>query len=104
MSNWGPTSWIASIRIVSPVNSSSGWRSWDIKSRSNPSRTLCDRDFMAVSGRLMRPAGHRLAVALFVMMGYRYATKGRKFMPSGLLALDSLVVLGVMILVMDGAV
>lgn len=52
----------------------------------------------------MRPAGHRLAVALFVMMGYRYATKGRKFMPSGLLALDSLVVLGVMILVMDWAV
>lgn len=52
----------------------------------------------------MRPAGHRLAVVLFVMMGYRYATKGRKFMPSGLLALDSLVVLGVMILVMDWAV
>jgi hypothetical protein len=50
------------------------------------------------------PLGLTLAVVPFVMMGYRYATKGRKFMPSGLLALDSLVVLGVMILVMDWAV
>jgi uncharacterized membrane protein (UPF0136 family) len=47
------------------------------------------------------PLGLTLAIILFVMMGYRYATKGRKFMPSGLLALVSLVVLGVMILMID---
>src|SRR5262245_36159359 len=45
MSNWGPTSWIASIRIVSLVNSSSGWRNSDIKSRSSPGRRPRDRDF-----------------------------------------------------------
>jgi Transmembrane proteins 14C len=70
----------------------------------NPGPSTSRTNSPTVSGRLMRPAGHRLAVVLFVMMGYRYATKGRKFMPSGLLALDSLVVLGVMILVMDWAV
>ena len=37
----------------------------------------------------------------FVLFGYRYAVKTRKFMPSGLLAIVSLVVLAVMFLVMD---
>jgi uncharacterized membrane protein (UPF0136 family) len=50
------------------------------------------------------PLGLTLAIVLFVMMGYRYATKGRKFMPSGLLALVSLVVLGVMILMIDWSI
>jgi uncharacterized membrane protein (UPF0136 family) len=48
--------------------------------------------------------GLALAIVLFVIMGYRYATKGRKFMPSGLLTLISLVVLGVMVLVIDWTV
>ena len=36
-----------------------------------------------------------------MLFGYRYAVKTRKFMPSGLLAIVSLVVLAVMCLVMD---
>jgi uncharacterized membrane protein (UPF0136 family) len=47
------------------------------------------------------PLGLLLAVVLLLLFGYRYAVKTRKFMPSGLLAVISLVVLGVMFLVMD---
>ncbi len=47
------------------------------------------------------PLGMALAIALFLLFGYRYAAKNRKFMPSGLLAIVSLIVLGVMIVVMD---
>jgi uncharacterized membrane protein (UPF0136 family) len=47
------------------------------------------------------PLGLILSIALFVLFGYRYAVKTRKFMPSGLLAVASLVVLAVMFLVMD---
>lgn len=47
------------------------------------------------------PLGMLLAVCLFVLFGYRYAVKTGKFMPSGLLAVISLVVLGVMILTID---
>jgi uncharacterized membrane protein (UPF0136 family) len=39
------------------------------------------------------PLGVLLAAALFVLFGYRYAVRNRKFMPSGLLAVVSLVVL-----------
>jgi len=45
--------------------------------------------------------GLLLSVSLFVLFGYRYAAKTRKFMPSGLLAVASLVVIAVMFLVMD---
>jgi uncharacterized membrane protein (UPF0136 family) len=45
--------------------------------------------------------GLTLATVLFVVMGYRYATKGRRFMPSGLIAVASLVVIAVMFLVWD---
>jgi uncharacterized membrane protein (UPF0136 family) len=47
------------------------------------------------------PLGLILSISLFVLFGYRYAVKTRKFMPAGLLAIVSLVVLGVMFLVMD---
>jgi uncharacterized membrane protein (UPF0136 family) len=47
------------------------------------------------------PLGMLLSIALFVVFGYRYAVKTRKFMPSGLLAVASLVVLAVMFFVMD---
>jgi uncharacterized membrane protein (UPF0136 family) len=47
------------------------------------------------------PLGLVLSISLFVLFGYRYAAKTRKFMPSGLLAVASLVVLAVMFLVMD---
>ena len=46
-------------------------------------------------------SGLILSISLFVLFGYRYAVKTRKFMPSGLLAVASLVVLAVMFLVMD---
>jgi uncharacterized membrane protein (UPF0136 family) len=45
--------------------------------------------------------GLLLAIVLFLFFGYRYAARTRKFMPSGLLAVLSLVVLAVMFLVMD---
>ena len=47
------------------------------------------------------PLGLLLSIVLFLLFGYRYAVKTRKFMPSGLLAVVSLVVLAVMFLVMD---
>src|SRR5437764_11109973 len=47
------------------------------------------------------PLGLLLASILLVLFGYRYAVKTGKFMPSGLLAVLSLVVLAVMCLVMD---
>jgi uncharacterized membrane protein (UPF0136 family) len=48
------------------------------------------------------PLGLILSISLFLLFGYRYAVKTRKFMPSGLLALVSLVVLAVMIMIMNG--
>lgn len=45
--------------------------------------------------------GMLLAISLFVLFGYRYAIRNRKFMPSGMLAVVSLIVLGVMIVVID---
>jgi uncharacterized membrane protein (UPF0136 family) len=47
------------------------------------------------------PLGALLAMVLFVLFGYRYALRNKKFMPSGLLAVVSLVVLAVMMLVAD---
>jgi uncharacterized membrane protein (UPF0136 family) len=47
------------------------------------------------------PLGLLLAIVLFVLFAYRYAAKTGKFMPSGLLAVLSLIVLAVMFLVMD---
>ncbi len=51
--------------------------------------------------RLGVALGLLLSITLFVLFGYRYAVKTRKFMPSGLLAIASLIVLAVMFLVMD---
>ena len=45
------------------------------------------------------PLGMALAIVLFLFFGYRFALRGRKFMPTGLLAVLSLVVLAIMILV-----
>jgi uncharacterized membrane protein (UPF0136 family) len=53
------------------------------------------------SNRWGVPLGLILSISLFVLFGYRYAAKTRKFMPSGLLAVASLVVIAVMFLVMD---
>ncbi|MDR3636843.1 MAG: TMEM14 family protein [Isosphaeraceae bacterium] len=47
------------------------------------------------------PLGLTLALCLFVLFGYRYSIRNRKFMPSGLLALVSLVMIGTMVVVMD---
>jgi uncharacterized membrane protein (UPF0136 family) len=43
-----------------------------------------------------RPLGLLLAVVLFVFFGYRFALRGRVFMPNGLMAVVSLVVLMVL--------
>jgi uncharacterized membrane protein (UPF0136 family) len=53
------------------------------------------------NGRWGTPLGMILSIVLFILFGYRYANKTRKFMPSGLLAVVSLVVLAVMFLIMD---
>jgi uncharacterized membrane protein (UPF0136 family) len=55
----------------------------------------------AADHQLGVPLGLLLSITLFVLFGYRYAVKTRKFMPSGLLAVVSLIVLAVMFLVMD---
>jgi uncharacterized membrane protein (UPF0136 family) len=47
------------------------------------------------------PLGMTLALVLFVFFGYRYALRNRQFMPSGMMAVVSLVVLGVMFMVLD---
>jgi uncharacterized membrane protein (UPF0136 family) len=47
------------------------------------------------------PLGELLATGLFVLFGYRYALRSRKFMPSGMLAVVSLVVLAILILASD---
>ena len=44
--------------------------------------------------------GMTLAIVLFILFGYRYTLRW-KFMPSGMLAVVSLVVLGVLILTSD---
>jgi uncharacterized membrane protein (UPF0136 family) len=41
-----------------------------------------------------------LSIVLFLLFAYRYAVKTRKFMPSGLLAVVSLMVLAVLVLVL----
>lgn len=45
--------------------------------------------------------GSLLSIVLFLFFGFRYAVRNRKFMPAGMLAAVSLVVLAVMILVTD---
>lgn len=47
------------------------------------------------------PLGMLLAITLFILFGYRYALRNRTFMPNGMLAVVSLVVLSVMILARD---
>ncbi len=44
------------------------------------------------------PLGTLLAITLFILFGYRYAIHNRKFMPSGMLAVVSLVVLAVLLM------
>ena len=47
------------------------------------------------------PLGGLLAMVLFVLFGYRYAIRNKKFMPSGMLAVASLVVIAVMLMSAD---
>lgn len=47
------------------------------------------------------PLGAALAIALFILFGYRYAIRNKRFMPSGMLAVVSLVVLAVLMLAAD---
>jgi uncharacterized membrane protein (UPF0136 family) len=47
------------------------------------------------------PLGATLSVVLFVLFGYRYAIRNKRFMPSGMLAVVSLVVLAVLLLAAD---
>jgi uncharacterized membrane protein (UPF0136 family) len=45
--------------------------------------------------------GSLLAIILFLFFGYRYAIRNRIFMPAGLMAVVSLVVLAIMMVVTD---
>lgn len=42
--------------------------------------------------------GSLLAIVLFLLFGYRYAARGRKFMPAGMMTVLSLAVLGILVL------
>ena len=44
-----------------------------------------------------RPLGLTLAIVMFVFFGYRFATRNRKFMPNGMMAVVSLVVAAILI-------
>ena len=55
----------------------------------------------AMGNRFGIPLGVTLAVVLFVLFGYRYAIRNKVFMPSGLLAVVSMVVLAVLLLAAD---
>jgi uncharacterized membrane protein (UPF0136 family) len=54
-----------------------------------------------VGSRFGFPLGFTLALVLFVFFGYRYALQAHRFMPSGLMAVVSLIVVGVMAVVAD---
>ena len=80
-----------------------------VKARSRPSliaglasaaAALLALGLSAMRNSLGLPLGAALAILLFIFFGYRYATRNRVFMPSGLMALVSLATLAVMILVM----
>jgi uncharacterized membrane protein (UPF0136 family) len=47
------------------------------------------------------PLGMALALVLFIFFGYRYALQAHRFMPSGLMAVVSLIVVGVMAVAAD---
>jgi uncharacterized membrane protein (UPF0136 family) len=57
--------------------------------------------FSTLRSPLGFPLGMALSTALFIFFGYRYALRNRRFMPNGMMAVVSLIVLGVMISVMD---
>jgi uncharacterized membrane protein (UPF0136 family) len=78
-----------------------------VQARSRPSliaglvsavAALVALGFSTIRSPLGFPLGMTLALVLFVFFGYRYALRGRKLMPSGLMAIVSLVVLIVLIL------
>jgi uncharacterized membrane protein (UPF0136 family) len=54
-----------------------------------------------LGNRFVIPLGMTLACFLFVFFGYRYALRNRLFMPNGMMAVVSLVVLGVMLMMLD---
>ena len=56
---------------------------------------------LAVAGHAFgRPLGLLLAIALFVFFGYRFALRNRKFMPSGMMAVVSFIVVAVIMTAM----
>jgi uncharacterized membrane protein (UPF0136 family) len=56
---------------------------------------------LAVAGHAFGPPlGLLLAIVLFVFFGYRFALRGRKFMPNGMMAVVSLLVLAVIMTAM----
>ncbi len=54
----------------------------------------------AMQYRFGVPLGATLAIVLFLFFGYRYALRNRLFMPNGLMAVVSFVVLVVMVVAM----
>src|SRR3954462_6834363 len=80
-----------------------------VKARSRPSliagvvsaiAALVALGLSTMGNPLGRPLGLLLAVFLFVFFGYRFALRGRVFMPSGLMAVVSLAVIMVLVLEM----
>jgi uncharacterized membrane protein (UPF0136 family) len=80
-----------------------------VKARSRPSliagivsalAAVAALGLSVLGNPLGRPLGLLLAIVLFVFFGYRFALRGRVFMPSGLMAVVSLVVVMVLVLEM----
>jgi uncharacterized membrane protein (UPF0136 family) len=57
--------------------------------------------FSTLRSPLGFPLGMTLALVLFVFFGYRYALRAHRFMPNGMMAVVSLIVLGIMFMVLD---
>jgi uncharacterized membrane protein (UPF0136 family) len=80
-----------------------------VKARSRPSliaglvsavAALATLGLSAAGSQFGIPLGLLVAVLLFLFFGYRFALKNRKFMPNGMMAVVSLVVIAVLIGVM----
>lgn len=80
-----------------------------VKARSRPSLiaglvsalgALTALWFSVAGNPIGLPLGLLLAVVLAVFFGYRFALRGRKFMPNGMMAVVSLVVIAILVMVM----
>jgi uncharacterized membrane protein (UPF0136 family) len=80
-----------------------------VKARSRPSliaglvsavAALAALGLAIMQSRFGFPLGLTLAIVLFLLFGYRFALRGRKFMPNGMMAVVSVIVIVILMFVM----